>query len=80
MKFNCGQTMATASEEEDETCNAQAFTSLVPRLFGDRNTKCASSDRNCKPCSIVVGVPRGLGDPQWTFLEVLQIMLIIILV
>lgn len=30
--------------------------------------------------SIVVGVPRGLGDPQRTFLEVLQIMLIIILV
>lgn len=30
--------------------------------------------------SIVVGVPRGLGDPQQTFLEVLQIMLIIILV
>ena len=30
--------------------------------------------------SIVVGVPSGLGDPQRTFLEVLQIMLIIILV
>ena len=30
--------------------------------------------------SIVVGVQRGLGDPQRTFLEVLQIMLIVILV
>ena len=29
--------------------------------------------------SRVVDVPRGLGDPQRTFLEVLQIMLIIIL-
>ena len=56
--------MATASEEEDETRNAQAFTSLVPRLFGDRNTKCASSDRNCKPYQYSCWCPEGVRGPS----------------